>query len=78
MLRGNGAQSWRDRSELHETVLSHSTQVNGKPLVYLDNAATSQKPRAVLDAMDAYYVGCNANVHRSVCMGERAGPCGSP
>jgi cysteine desulfurase/selenocysteine lyase len=38
----------------------------GKPLVYLDNAATSQKPRAVLDAMDDYYERTNANVHRGV------------
>jgi cysteine desulfurase/selenocysteine lyase len=41
-------------------------QVNGKPLVYLDNAATSQKPRAVLDVVDAYYLHDNANVHRGI------------
>lgn len=41
-------------------------QVNGKPLVYLDNAATSQKPRAVLDALQHYYERDNANVHRGV------------
>ena len=40
--------------------------VNGKPLVYLDNAATSQKPQAVLDAIDAYYQRDNANVHRGI------------
>jgi cysteine desulfurase / selenocysteine lyase len=40
--------------------------VNGKPLVYLDNAATSQKPQAVLDALDAYWTTTNANVHRGV------------
>ncbi|MGE0160885.1 MAG: cysteine desulfurase [Gemmatimonadales bacterium] len=40
--------------------------VNGKPLVYLDSAATSQKPRAVLDALDAYYEHDNANVHRGI------------
>ena len=37
-----------------------------KPLVYLDNAATSQKPRQVIDAMDAYYRTTNANVHRGI------------
>src|SRR4029077_972365 len=40
--------------------------VNGKPLVYLDNAATTQKPQAVLDAIASYYTGINANVHRGV------------
>ncbi len=43
-----------------------SRTVNGAPLVYLDSAATSQKPAAVLDAMDAYYRETNANVHRGV------------
>ena len=41
-------------------------QVHGKPLVYLDNAATTQKPQAVLDALTRYYSGSNANVHRGV------------
>ena len=41
-------------------------EVNGKPLVYLDNAATAQKPRSVLDALLAYYERDNANVHRGV------------
>jgi cysteine desulfurase/selenocysteine lyase len=40
--------------------------VHGKPIVYLDSAATSQKPQAVLDAMDDYYRTCNANIHRGV------------
>ncbi len=39
-------------------------EVNGKPIVYLDSAATSQKPQSVLDAMDDYYRSINANVHR--------------
>jgi len=39
-------------------------QVNGAPLVYLDNAATTQKPQAVLDAILAFYTECNSNVHR--------------
>jgi cysteine desulfurase/selenocysteine lyase len=47
--------------------------VNGKPLVYLDNAATTQKPQAVLDAISGYYKGYNANVHRGVHeLSERA------
>ena len=41
-------------------------KVNGHPLVYLDNAATTQKPQVVLDAMNAYYSESNANVHRAV------------
>lgn len=41
-------------------------EVNGHPLVYLDNAATSQKPRQVLDAVSQYYERDNANVHRGV------------
>lgn len=40
--------------------------INGKPLVYLDNAATSQKPRAVIDAIRNYYERDNANIHRGV------------
>ncbi len=40
--------------------------VNGKPLVYLDNAATTQKPRAVIDAITSYYLHNNSNVHRGV------------
>jgi cysteine desulfurase/selenocysteine lyase len=40
--------------------------VNGKPLVYLDNAATSQKPQSVIDCESRYYAECNANVHRGV------------
>ena len=39
--------------------------VNGQPLVYLDNAATTQKPRQVLQAVRDYYEGCNSNVHRA-------------
>jgi cysteine desulfurase/selenocysteine lyase len=41
-------------------------EVHGRPLVYLDNAATTQKPRQVLDALSRYYTGINANVHRGV------------
>src|SRR5258708_5498840 len=48
-------------------------QVHGKPLVYLDNAASSQKPRAVIDALKHYYENDHANVHRGVhALSERA------
>ncbi|HCO90620.1 MAG TPA: cysteine desulfurase, partial [Alphaproteobacteria bacterium] len=40
------------------------TQVHGKPLVYLDNAASAQKPRAVLDAVQEMYATSYANIHR--------------
>lgn len=40
-------------------------EINGHPLVYLDNAATTQKPKAVLDALNHYYRADNANVHRA-------------
>lgn len=43
-----------------------SREVKGKPLVYFDNAATSQKPQRVLDAIDHYYRHTNANVHRGI------------
>ncbi len=41
-------------------------QVHGKPLVYFDNAATTQKPQVVIDALDRYYSQENANIHRGV------------
>ena len=41
-------------------------KINGYPLVYLDNAATTQKPAAVINAMNDYYANSNANVHRAV------------
>ena len=41
-------------------------QIRGRPLTYLDNAATTQKPQAMLDALTNYYVTSNANVHRGV------------
>src|SRR6185369_1258033 len=41
-------------------------EVKGKPLIYFDNAATSQKPQSVIDAMVNYYSNYNANVHRGI------------
>lgn len=50
-----------------------SQQVNGKPLVYLDNGASTQKPLAVLEAMDRYYREMHSNVHRGAhTLGDRA------
>jgi cysteine desulfurase/selenocysteine lyase len=49
------------------------TRVRGNPLVYLDNAATTQKPRAVIDAVSRFYARDNANVHRGVhALSQRA------
>jgi cysteine desulfurase/selenocysteine lyase len=54
------AQFWRTDFPILKT------RVNGKPLVYLDNAATTQKPQTVIDAEREYYSNYNANVHRGV------------
>ena len=55
----DAAQVRKDFPILHQLV-------NGKPLVYLDNGATSQKPQCVIDALVRYYTTDNANVHRGV------------
>jgi cysteine desulfurase/selenocysteine lyase len=48
-------------------------QINGSPLVYLDNAATSQKPLAVIEALNQFYLTCNSNINRGVhTLGEQA------
>jgi len=48
-------------------------KVHGKPLIYFDNAATSQKPRVVIEALNDYYERYNANVHRGIhALAERA------
>src|SRR3989338_11373898 len=48
-------------------------KVNGKPLVYFDNAATSQKPKQVINALIDFYEHYNANIHRSIHkLGEEA------
>src|SRR5437764_12091255 len=56
--------SWLDRVRRDFPILQ--TKAHGKPLVYLDNGATTQKPRAVIDAIKHYYEAQNANVHRGV------------
>ena len=55
-----------DIKKIREDFPILSRQVYGKPLVYLDNAATTQKPLCVLDAMREEYLNVNANVHRGV------------
>ena len=55
-----------DGSEVRDEFPILASKVHGKKLVYLDNAATTQKPIAVLNAMDQYYRESNANVHRGV------------
>ncbi len=48
-------------------------RVHGKPLIYFDNAATTQKPWAVINALNDYYLRYNANVHRGIhALAERA------
>ena len=48
-------------------------EVNGKPLIYLDNAATTQKPQSVIDALTSYYRQDNSNIHRGIhTLAERA------
>jgi len=62
-----------DAREVRQDFPILSTTIHGHPLVYLDSASSSQKPEAVLDAMDGFYRGYNANVHRGIYeIGERA------
>lgn len=53
-------------SKLREEFPILKRNVNGKPLIYFDNAATSQKPQIVIDAIQNYYESSNANIHRGV------------
>ena len=55
-----------DRTALRAQFPALAQEVGGHPLVYLDNAATTQKPQSVLDALAAYYEDDNANVHRGI------------
>ena len=55
-----------DIQEIRSQFSILNQQVNGKPLVYLDNAATSQKPDSVLEVWSQYYEEINANVHRGI------------
>lgn len=55
-----------DIQEIRSQFSILNRNVNGKPLVYLDNAATSQKPNSVLEVWNEYYTNLNANVHRGI------------
>src|SRR6202049_104006 len=59
-------QKIRSATEIRQDFPILSRQVHGKPLVYLDSAASSQKPTAVIEAMSTYYETTHANVHRGV------------
>ena len=62
-----------DAKRIREDFPILKQQVHGKPLVYLDNAATSQKPQSVIDALTRYYTTENSNVHRGIhYLSERA------
>ena len=62
-----------DVARIREDFPILSREVYGRPLVYFDNAATSQKPRQVIEALVRYYEHYNANIHRAIhCLGEEA------
>ena len=62
-IKINMTPSWKNVRE-DFPILNQS--VNGKPLIYLDNAATSQKPKVVIDGLASFYLKDNANVHRGL------------
>ena len=63
----------KDISKLRKDFPILDQKMNGEPLVYLDSAATTQKPKQVIDAINNYYLHDNANVHRGVYeLSERA------
>ncbi len=65
-LRGEEQSNMREWNEIREDFPILKEQVNGKPLIYLDNAATTQLPRQVLECMSEHYMKYNANVHRGI------------
>ena len=70
---GAGRPSGLDPEALRRDFPILERVINGHPLVYLDSASTSQKPRVVIDAVDHYYRTYNANVHRGIyTIGEEA------
>lgn len=66
MMESTGVLAYFDVAEIRKDFPILSRTVNGKPLVYLDNGATAQKPQQVIDAITDYYSQFNSNVHRGV------------
>ena len=66
MITSDKATNYRTTEEIRKDFPILTRKVHGKPLVYLDSAASSQKPRAVIDTMNVYYETYHANVHRGV------------
>src|SRR5215211_5975658 len=66
MIATEAIQKGIDVAAIREQFPILQRQVKGKPLVYFDNAATSQKPQCVIDALVDYYSGYNANIHRGI------------
>jgi cysteine desulfurase/selenocysteine lyase len=64
--KGHGEAAPLDIDKIRADFPILRQKIHGKPLVYLDNAATTQKPRAVIDAIVRYYETTNANIHRGV------------
>jgi cysteine desulfurase/selenocysteine lyase len=64
-LKQSGAKNGFDVQAVRRDFPILQQEVNGQPLVYLDNAATTQKPEAVINAISDYYRGYNSNVHRA-------------
>ena len=62
----NESTNYRTTEEIRKDFPILTRRVHGKPLVYLDSTASSQKPRAVIDTMNVYYETYHANVHRGV------------
>src|SRR5689334_18745725 len=66
MIQSNTITKELDVYAIRQQFPALNRQVKGQPLVYFDNAATTQKPQVVIDALVDYYTNYNANVHRGI------------
>src|SRR6185437_11833377 len=66
MMPSAAIQKNLDIAAIREQFPALNREVKGRPLVYFDNAATSQKPQEVIDALVNYYSNYNANIHRGI------------